>query len=102
MSNVALTIGGRKFSVACAEGEETHVAALGRLIDGKLRDMGDLATQSEARMLLYAALLLADEVHELRGKGTQDGDGQSTQILSVVADTLENLASRLEAGAGRA
>ena len=64
MSNVTLTLGGRYFTVACAEGEEDHVAGLGRMIAAKIAAMGDLSGQSETRMLLFAALLLADELHE--------------------------------------
>ena len=33
MSNVNLEIGGRQYSVASADGEEEHVALLGRRID---------------------------------------------------------------------
>ena len=50
MSNVTLSIGGRSFTVACAEGEEGHVAGLGRMIDSKVGSMGDLTGQSEPRM----------------------------------------------------
>ena len=64
MSNVNLSIGGRNFTVACAQGEEDHVAGLGRMINDKLAAMGDISGQNESRMLLFAALLLADEVHE--------------------------------------
>ena len=67
MSNVDLTIAGRVFTVACAAGEEAHVAGLGRLIDSKLSAMGGMAGQTESRALLFAALLMADELHEQRG-----------------------------------
>ena len=70
MSNVTLDIAGRKFTVACAEGEEAHIGMLGRTINAKLLDMPNIASQTEARALLFAALLLADENHELkRGAG---------------------------------
>ena len=69
MSNVSLEIGGRQFSVASADGEEEHVALLGRRIDEKLRAMGGAGGQSESRMLLFAALLLADEIHEMTVRG---------------------------------
>ncbi len=69
MSNVTLDIAGRKFTVACAEGEEAHIAMLGRTIDAKLADMPHIANQSEARALLFAALLLADENYEMRQGG---------------------------------
>jgi cell division protein ZapA len=101
MSNVTLDIAGRKFTVACAEGEEAHIAMLGRTINGKIVGMPHIASQSEARALLYAALLLADENHELK-QGGGDSTRPAPEIapgLEALADRLESLASRLE-GAG--
>ena len=97
MSNVTLTIGGRFYTVACAEGEEAHIEALGRIIDGKLHGMPNLSGQSEARTLQFAALLLADENHELRsGASPAADDGPSAETLERLAETLESLAERLE------
>jgi cell division protein ZapA len=97
MSNVTLSIGGRQFTVACAEGEEAHVASLGQLIDGKLADLDGIAGQTEGRMLLFAALLLADEVHEARQQGTaSSAPGPSPERLHAIAQRIENLAIRLE------
>ena len=90
MSNVTLLIGGRSYSVACAEGEEAHVEGLGQLIDGKIRDLGT-SGHNEVRLLLFAALLLADELHEARSKG-----GGAAPPAPDHAKTLEFLASRLE------
>ena len=91
MSNVTLDIAGRKFTVACAEGEEAHISMLGRSINAKLLDMPNIANQSEARALLFAALLLADENHELK-----QGNGGTAEPAPEVADGLEALAARLE------
>ena len=113
MSNVSLTIGGRSFTVACAEGEEGHVTGLGRLIDSKLTAMGDMTGQSESRMLLFAALLLADDLHETErrpappppqtaapapapGPASPEQSPVSAQKLVAIAERLENLALRLE------
>lgn len=101
MSNVTLSIGSRSFAVACADGEETHVADLGRLIDEKVATAGAQG-QTETRMLLFAALLLADEVHELRRRG---GGGEPTlpegfeDRLAQIAGRIENIASLLESDA---
>ena len=99
MSNVVLTIAGRSFTVACAAGEEDHVAGLGQMIDAKIATMGDVAGQSESRMLLFASLLLADELHALKAAG-QDTATRSRladlDSLESVALRLENLAARLE------
>lgn len=97
MSNVTLSIGGRSYTVACAAGEEDHVRGLGEAIDGRVRQMEGLATQGEARMLLFAALLLADDLHEARSRAT-DRPLPEADLLDAVADRLENLATRLETG----
>jgi cell division protein ZapA len=91
MSNVTISIAGRKFTVACAEGEERHIEKLGRIIDAKIGDMPGLSSQSEARCLLYAALLLADENFELK-----EGSSAATEETPDVAGPLEALAERLE------
>jgi cell division protein ZapA len=100
MSNLNLTIGGRIFAVACADGEEAHVTRLGKIIDSKVTESG-LAGQSEARMLLFAALLLADENHDLAGKVASghlnDLPDALDERLALLAERLENLASLLEA-----
>ena len=102
MSNVTLEIAGRKFAVACAEGEEAHIAMLGRTIDAKLADMPHIANQSEARALLFAALLLADENHEMKNGGARapaEAGPEVAESLEALAAQLEGLASQLE-GAG--
>ena len=95
MSNVSLDIGGRAFSVASADGEEEHIKMLGRKIDQKLNAMGGASGQSESRMLLFAALLLADENHELL---TRDGAPPPPEDHGPA---VEKLVSGIEAAAGR-
>ncbi len=99
MSNVTVIIGGRHYTVACAAGEEAHIEMLGHSIDGKLQGMGNLSGQSEARTLLFAALLLADELHD-RGQrdalSVSEPDSNVAQALDTLASRLEALAIRLE------
>jgi cell division protein ZapA len=104
MSNVTLTIGGRSFTVATADDEEAHIAELGRMIDAKLGDMGDQTALSEPRMLLFAALLLADELNEARKAGSGGAllDEQTGSRIEAIAEKLENLALRLEGTPGSA
>ena len=103
MSNVTLSIGGRNYTVACGPGEEAHIEGLGRTIDAKLSSLPTLAGQSEARTLLFAALLLADEVHELRSgssgraEAADDGSATAAEALETLAGRLESLAEQLEA-----
>jgi len=98
MSNVTLSIGGREYTVACGPGEEAHIAQLGGTIHGKLSALPALSGQSEARTLLFAALLLADELHELRTNAPPgDGGSATVETLESLASRLESLAERLEA-----
>ena len=99
MSNVTVSIGGRHYTVACAVGEEQHIELLGRSIDDKLQGLTNLSGQSEARTLLFAALLLADELHE-RNHGDapapREDDPRVAETLEALAGQLEALASKLD------
>lgn len=108
MSNVALWIGGRSYTVNCAAGEEDHIAELGAMIDAKLTSMG-APGHNETRNLLFAALLLADEVFELRSGGgpaaespaespyaTPDPLPYEAPAFSIDPERLEGIANRLE------
>ncbi|MBS0481016.1 MAG: cell division protein ZapA [Proteobacteria bacterium] len=95
MSNLTLQIGGRAYTVACAEGEEAHVSALGRMIAGKVEQIG--TGQSEARQLLFAALILADELHEARSRTAPAGPApDQAEALEAIAARLEKYAAALE------
>lgn len=99
MSNVNVSIAGRQYTVACAPGEENHIETLGRSIDHKLQGLPSLSGQSEARTLLFAALLLADELHEAqsgRAPAPAADDGAAAATLERLAERLEGLAARLE------
>ena len=97
MSNVTLQIGGRSYVVACAEGEEAHVESLGQLIDDKIRELGT-SGHNEVRLLLFAALMLADELHDVRNKGpaVPVPAADHSTALEALADRLEKYASALE------
>ncbi len=98
MSNLTLSIGGRSYTVTCDPGEEAHVAELGGMIDSKLKTLGQ-AGQNESRSLLFAALLLADEIFELRSGNmpAEPWPSIAPERLAGIADRLENIARHLEA-----
>lgn len=101
MSNVTLEIAGRRYTIACAPGEEQHIQMLGSSISGKLEAVNAISGQSAERTLLYAALLLADELHE-SGKGGVQTPVSSDETLENLAEQLEALAERLESAAASA
>jgi cell division protein ZapA len=66
MSTVTITIGPKSYPVACADGQEAHIAALGAMIAEKYAQLGTARAPLEAQNLLFAALFLADELAEAR------------------------------------
>ena len=91
MSTVELTIAGRNYRVACSPGEEAQLARLGEAVAAKVQGLGNTAGQPEARQLLFAALLLADEAHE-----ADLARQEAVNMLESLANSLESMATRLE------
>lgn len=109
MSNVDLHIGGRDYTVACAKGQEAHIIRLGAMIDAKLSALSNLASLGETQSLLFAALFLADEIHETKARArdaletveeirlrTSSALARKADRLNNLAQLIENLAERLE------
>lgn len=97
--NVALRINDRRYTVACAPGEEARLHRLAARIEERIARHGGGAGQSEVRTLLYAALLLADEALEA-DEAAERAQAHSAALalsLETVASRLENLAGHLEA-----
>ena len=69
MAQVTLRINGYAYTIGCHDGEEQHLAAMGGEVEQRIESVKSSAGQSgEARMLVMAGLLMADELHELRHK----------------------------------
>jgi len=105
MATIELEIAARKYLVACRDGEEEPLRSAAALVDRRARDAAAaLGSLSESRLLLLAALMLADDVHELQGNGGGAAPAVDDRLLSALeamAGRAEALAERVEAG-GRA
>src|SRR5271165_731318 len=63
MAQVEVTVNGRSYTVACDDGQEAHVARLGRYVDQKVQALVKTVGQvGDARLLLMASLIVADEL----------------------------------------
>jgi len=100
MAEVELTIAGRPYRVACRNGEEENLRAAGALVDAKSREaLSGLGTLSESRQLLFAALLLADQIVDDRPVDIPtELDPSLVERAGRLADRLESLADALEKG----
>ena len=99
MAEVELTIAGRPYKVACRNGEEETLRRAGALVDQKSREaLSGLGTLSESRQLLFAALLLADQIVDGQGLRNPQGPGRGTdQSDAAVSPNGSNcLADALE------
>jgi cell division protein ZapA len=67
MAQVSLQINGYGYFLGCADGEEDHLHALAADLDRRIEEIKTATGPSgEARLLLMAALMLSDELHDLR------------------------------------
>ena len=105
MAEVDIIIAGRPYKVGCRDGEEENLRAAARLVDAKSQEaLAGLGTLSEARQLLFAGLLLADQLIEQRPEAAEPA-GPDPEILNraeQLALRLESLADHLETEASRA
>lgn len=101
MATVDVEIAARHYSVSCRDGEEEHLRSVAAIVDGKAQEAADaLGSLSEARQLLFAALLLADELKEFRAGRSParpaEPDPSTAAALERLAERMERLAERLE------
>jgi cell division protein ZapA len=116
MPLVNVMVNGKAYTLGCGEGEEDHLRELAALVDAKVREAQSMVgvQASDAKLMLTAALLLADEHHEALEKlgssaqaaGTLQGERdvlseRASAAQNVAADALEAAAARVEAIAAR-
>jgi cell division protein ZapA len=104
MAQVSVTIDGRKYRLACNEGEEARLESLAGMIDDKIGEMraafGEIGDQ---RLVIMAALTIADNLTEARDEAAaqRSRSEAAEQRVQTLASSLDELGSRLEALAAR-
>ena len=92
MPSIDVVIAGRKYRMACEEGQEEHLRGLAEDFDRRISSLrSDLGEIGDARLTVVAALMLADELHEagkqidaLRAK-----IAEADQVASAAADRAQ-------------
>jgi cell division protein ZapA len=106
MATVAVTINARSFSLACDDGEEPRIRRLAQYVDQKVGEFaGRVGQIGEARLILLAALVIADELAEANARlaAAQHGATKNpdSEAVKRAAEGLLGLAERLETIAAR-
>ncbi len=105
MAQVTLRINGYAYTIGCKDGEEKHLESMGAEVGRRIDVVRASAGPSgEARMLVMAALLMADDIFELRSKlqalegGTGDlkADPKLVRKIDRITKRAEEIAESLD------
>jgi cell division protein ZapA len=103
MAQINVSVGGHSYALACRDGEEERLKALAAHINSKTETLrGALGQVSEPRMLLMSALLVTDELFELRDRTVKsqiDAPATAeaaTSALNAAAERIEAIVTSLE------
>jgi cell division protein ZapA len=104
MAQVSVTIDGRKYRLACNEGEEPRLEQVAGMVDDKIgelrRTFGEIGDQ---RLIVMAALTLADSLVEAREALAAERERANAAAgrAEALAANLDTLGARIEQLAGR-
>lgn len=108
MALVNVMVNSRAYTIACDDGEEEHLRELAAMVDSKVREVLESVGQvGDQRLLLMAALLVADESFEsrqrleMRGKELGDLAGTHEAMSERLAQSEDAATRALEAAAKR-
>lgn len=95
MPQMNIDINGQPYVIACNPGEEDRLLALAAIVDEHVRRLAENVGQiGESKLLLMAAILLADELTE--GQGAEASDAAAVRALESAAARIEDIAADLE------
>ena len=110
MAQVTVTIAGKTYRIACAEGEEPHLEGLAAAYDARIEEMrGAFGEIGDMRLHVMAAISQADELHETKRRlAAQEaelaelrrlasGGDERTQLIEArLAEGVQRAAERIE------
>jgi cell division protein ZapA len=110
MPQVDVSINGRRYQIACDEGQEEHLSQLAEYVDQRVQKLvGEVGQVGDARLLVMTSLLVVDELAEAYSTmeaNSQAGNGDGgvagerdealASMMEAVASRIENIAAGLE------
>lgn len=103
MAQISVNINNRKYEIACDDGQEAHLKRLSEYVDKRMGELVAAVGQvGESRLLVMAALLLADELSDAYDqiedlKKENSSPSKMNRLEEELGGFLETLAGRLEA-----
>jgi cell division protein ZapA len=107
VAQVTVKINGYSYTVGCEDGQEQHLVGMAAQVESRVESIRQLGSQTgEARLLVLAGLLMADELHDMKAEldaarnaapaGRKKGEGDSARRLAKLAARAEQIAADLE------
>ncbi len=111
MAQVTLRINGYAYTLGCRDGEEEHLQLMAGEVERRIEGIkGAIGQSGESRMLVMAALMMADDLYEAEKKLQAAGTGEVAAApakpakpdpklgrkLGKLAKQAEEIAARLE------
>lgn len=97
MGQVTLRINGHAHTMGCKDGEEAHLYAMADEVEKRIDQAKQLGVHSgEARLLVMAALIMADELHDLGMELQSSRKPRPGGSERAKSERLSRLAARAE------
>ncbi|MHA1108668.1 MAG: cell division protein ZapA [Alphaproteobacteria bacterium] len=102
MAQLDVSVNGRSYRVACDDGQEDHLRQLAEYVDRRVMELvGAVGQVGEARLLVMASLLIADDLSESfatsQGKSDEEAEDKLAEVTDALAKHIETIAAGLEA-----
>jgi cell division protein ZapA len=108
MGQVVVKVNGRDFALSCADGQEPRIRRLAQYLDAKIGEFAkNLGQIGEARLILLAALVIADELSDANEALQQERNrprvagGPGSETTEAAASGIRGIAERIESIAAR-
>jgi cell division protein ZapA len=97
MGQVSVPVNGRSYAITCEDGQETRIRRLAQYVDAKVAEfVGSVGQVGEGRLLLLAALVIADELSDAndarernRAETASNGRDETARRVTPIAAELQ-------------
>ena len=97
MAQVEVTVNNQNFLIACENGQEDRLLDLSKIVDDKVVELAAQVGQvGQTRLLVMAALVIADELVDLRETVKLTPVQNSDETSASATACIEELSRRIE------